>query len=86
MAPLAEIIGPGSGQSGTFNATNGVSDVMISGSGMGQIQLKMNLPGVGWMTVTNKTGVYNIATPDAAAEYAVFFADLKEAVNIYLGP
>ncbi len=84
---LSETLPIGSGQSGVFIPSNGVTDVIMEGKGKGAIVLKARpIGGSKWTIVTSNSGAYNMSTPDTGIEYTFFYSDLKEPVNVYMGP
>lgn len=84
---LSETLAVGSNQSGEFTPTNGVSDVIVEGSGRGQIFLKAKAPGSSkWQMVADQTGAFCVNTPDMGVVYSFFGVTLEEAVQVYIGP
>ena len=63
-----------------------VSDVVIEGSGKGQVFLECMVPGGKWVVVTNMTGAFSLDTASTDISYRFRPAEVETPVRVYFGP
>lgn len=74
------------GVSATTVAAGATSDVIIEGGSPGQVFLEAQAPGSAvWVTVTQQTGSFAVATPDAAILYRFRGQALTNSTAVYFG-
>ena len=73
----------GSTPSSETNPTAANSDVIIEGGQPGGVFLQVKSPNGEWTNVTNRTGSYVVATPDANLSYRFKGINLEKSVRVY---